>query len=164
MTTTVADRAVVSMHYSLKDPEGEVLDTSEGEEPLTYLHGAGNIVPGLERELEGKSVGDKLQVVVKPEDGYGVRSGPEPQKIPLSDFPDDAELEAGMQIVAQGPNNEMFPLWVVGVGEDFAMLDHNHPLSDVTLHFDVEITKIREATEEEVAHGHPHGPGGHHDH
>ncbi len=160
---TVADKSVVTIHYTLKDSDGEVLDSSAGQDPLAYLHGAGNIVPGLERELTGKKVGDKLNVVVKPEDGYGERQG-EPQKVPLTSFPDDAELEAGMQIVAQGPNNEMFPLWVVEVGDDFAMLDPNHPLADVTLHFDVEITEIRAASEEEVAHGHPHGPGGHHHH
>ena len=161
---TVADNTVVTMHYTLKDSDGEVLDSSEGEEPLTYLHGAGNVVPGLERELSGKAVGDKLDVVVQPADGYGEREGPEPQRVPLSDFPEDAGLEEGMEVVGEGPDNETFPLWVVEVGDDYAVLDHNHPLADVTLHFDIEITKIRDASEEELAHGHPHGPGGHHHH
>lgn len=162
--STVADNTVVSIHYTLKDSDGEVLDSSAGEKPLTYLHGASNIVPGLERELVGKAVGDKLDVVVQPADAYGVRQGPEPQKVPLSSFPEGAQLAEGMQIVAKGPNEEMFPLWVVGVGDDHVLLDHNHPLSDMTLHFQVEITEIRSATEEEIAHGHPHGPGGHHHH
>lgn len=162
--TQVADKTVVTIHYTLKNSDGDVLDSSVGQDPLSYLHGAGNIVPGLERELTGKNVGDKVAVVVPPAEGYGERQGPEPQKVPLSSFPDDAELEAGMQIVASGPNGEMFPLWVVAVADEHALLDHNHPLADVTLHFDVEITDVRAATDEEVEHGHPHGPGGHHHH
>jgi FKBP-type peptidyl-prolyl cis-trans isomerase SlyD len=161
-TTVVADKTVVAFHYTLKNSDGETLDSSAGNEPLAYLHGARNIVPGLEKELTGSSVGDKLDVVVKPEDGYGVRQGPEPQKVPLSAIPNASELKQGMQIVAQGPNGEMFPLWVVEMSEEHATLDHNHPLADVTLHFQVEIASIRPATSEELEHGHPHGPGGHH--
>ena len=162
--TTVADNTVVSFHYTLKNAEGELLDSSDGNEPMAYLHGASNIVPGLERELTGKAVGDELSVVVAPTDGYGVRQGPEPQKVPLTAFPDDADLFPGMQLLASGPNDEVFPLWVVSVGDDHAVLDHNHPLADVTLHFDVKITEIRAASDEEIEHGHPHGPGGHHHH
>ena len=166
MTTpcAVADKTVVTVHYTLKNSEGETLDSSEGDEPLTYLHGAGNIVPGLEKQLAGKAVGAKLSVVVQPADGYGLREGPEPHKVPLSSFPDDEEVEVGMEIVASGPNGEAFPLWVIDVGDDHAVLDHNHPLADVVLHFDVEVTEIRAASDEELAHGHPHGPGGHHHH
>ena len=129
---------------------------------MSYLHGAENIVPGLEKELTGRAVGDALSVVVQPADGYGVREGPEPQKVPRSSLPADAELQEGMQIVAQGEGDQVFPLWVVGVAEDHIVVDHNHPLADVTLHFDVEITDIRAASAEELSHGHPHGPGGHH--
>jgi len=162
-TSSVANNLVVSIHYTLKNADGETLDSSRGGEAMEYLHGASNIVPGLESGLAGKSVGDKVAVVVEPTDGYGVRQGPEPQKVPLTSFPDGGkQLQEGMQIVAQGPDDSMFPLWVVGVGDDHAVLDHNHPLADVTLHFDVEVTAIRAASEEEIEHGHPHGPGGHH--
>ena len=160
--TSVTAQTVVTMHYTLKSPDGDTLDSSDGDEPMSYLHGAGNIVPGLEKALTGKAVGDEVAVVVEPADGYGTRSGPEPQKVPLTAFPDDAELEQGMQIVARSPDGEMFPLWVVAVDEQHAVLDHNHPLADVTLHFDVRIVEIRAATAEELEHGHPHGPGGHH--
>ena len=164
MTTqaAVADGQIVTIHYTLKNDAGETLDSSSGGEPLSYLHGADNIVPGLERELTGRQTGDKLTVVVQPEDGYGTREGPEPQPVPRSAFPDDAELRAGMQILAQGPSGDPFPLWLVSVSEDHVLVDQNHPLAGVTLHFEVEITGIRAATDEEKSHGHPHGPGGHH--
>jgi FKBP-type peptidyl-prolyl cis-trans isomerase SlyD len=164
MTTqaAIAEGMVVSFHYTLKNDEGDILDTSSGREPLMYLHGAGNIVPGLERELAGRAVGDQVQAVVSPEDGYGVRQGPGPQAVPRARFPEDADLEEGMQVYAQGPNGDAFPLWVVDIADDHVLLDHNHPLAGVTLHFDVEVTEIRSATDEEMAHGHPHGPDGHH--
>lgn len=162
--TTVADKTVVTFHYTLRDADGEVLDSSEGEEPLIYLHGADNIVPGLERQLVGKKVGDKLTAVVSAQEGYGEHDGEEPQKVPLSDFPEDAEIEEGMEIVAEDDDDELHPLWVVEVGDDYVLLDHNHPLAGVELHFDVEITAIRAATKEELEHGHPHGADGHEDH
>lgn len=158
----VASNSVVSIHYTLKDDSGETLDSSRGGEAMSYLHGASNIVPGLESALEGKSVGDSLDVVVEPSDGYGEREGPGPAQLPLDNFPDDVELTPGMMLMAQGDDDEVFPLWVMSVDESHAVVDHNHPLAGVTLHFAVEITDIRAATEEEIAHGHPHGPGGHH--
>jgi len=162
--STIADGMVVTVHYTLKNEEGDLLDTSEGDEPLTYLHGAENIVPGLEKELTGHGTGDKLQAKVPPGDGYGERSGPEPQAIPRARFPEDAELEAGMQILATGQSGETYPLWIVGVDDDNVLIDHNHPLAGVTLCFDVEVVEVRSATEEELQHGHPHGPDGHHHH
>ena len=160
VSTAITDGLVVSIHYSLKDDEGDLIDSSEGE-PLSYLHGAGNIVPGLERQLTGKAVGDKVHAVVAPEDGYGERTGPEPQAVPRDQFPAGADIEEGMQIMARGPNGKSFPLWVVAVNKDSVTLDHNHPLAGVTLHFDVEVTEIRDATAQERQHGHPHGPHGH---
>lgn len=160
--SAIADGSVVTIHYTLKNADGDVLDSSVGGEPMDYLHGAENIVPGLERELAGHSIGDRVEAVVTPAEGYGERSGPEPQPVPRSSFPDDADLQEGMQVFARGPDEQTFALWVVGLDEDSVVLDHNHPLAGVTLHFDVEVTGIRAATEEEVAHGHPHGPNGHH--
>ncbi len=162
--TVIADGTVVTIHYTLASPDGDVIDSSDGVEPMDYLHGAENIVPGLEKQLTGKAVGDSIEAVVPPAEGYGDREGPEPQKVPLSEFPDDTELAEGLQIVAQAEDEEPFPLWVAEMGDDFVMLDHNHPLAGVTLHFSVKVEAIRAATEEEVAHGHPHGPGGHHHH
>ena len=162
--SAVADGTVVTINYTLKGPDGDVIDTSVDGEPLVYLHGAGNIVPGLERELGGKNVGDHVVAIVKPVDGYGERSNVEPQKVPLSAFPDDAGLEAGLEIIAQGPSGDSFPLWVVAVEDEHVLVDQNHPLAGVTLHFEVDITSIRDASENEIQHGHPHGPGGHHHH
>lgn len=139
-----------------------MLDSSAGGEPLSYLHGAGNIVPGLERELTGHEVGDRFAAVVAPEEGYGTRSGPEPQQVSRTRFPRDMELRAGMQFYAEGPDQRPFPLWVVDVTDEHVTVDHNHPLAGMTLHFEVEVTEIREASPEELAHRHPHGPGGAH--
>jgi FKBP-type peptidyl-prolyl cis-trans isomerase SlyD len=152
---------VVTIHYSLRNDAGDVLDTSEGDAPMSYLHGAGNIVPGLEKELAGKSAGDKLHAVVTPDEAYGTRTGPGPQPVPRDQFPDDADLETGMQILARGPGDQQFALWVVDVNDESVLLDHNHPLAGETLHFDVEVMAVRSATEEELSHQHPHGPDGH---
>lgn len=162
--STVAPGKVVSLHYTLRDPDGDVIDSSDGGEPLAYLHGAGNIVPGLERQLAGKKIGDKLAAVVPPEEGYGVPEGPGPQAVPRASFPDDVELEEGLQFFARGPGGETIPLWVVEVDGDTVLVDGNHPLAGVTLHFDVEVVGLRDATADEQAHGHPHGEGGHHHH
>ncbi len=158
--TTIGDGNVVLFHYTLKNAEGEVLDTSDGADPLFYLHGGGNIVPGLEEELTGKSVGDKMSVVVPPEKGYGVRGGPGPQPVERSAFPPEVELEAGMQFHAEAPDGSPLTLWISAVEGDQVLVDANHPLAGVTLHFDIEVTGIRSATEDELAHGHPHGPDG----
>jgi len=161
---TAGDGKVVSIHYTLKDDEGEVLDSSSGGEPLEYLHGAGNIVPGLEREMVGKGVGDKFKVTVAPADGYGEVEGDGPRAVPRSAFPDDMELEEGMQFFVRGPDGEPFPVWVFEVKGDEIMIDANHPLAGENLHFEVEVIAIRAATGEEIEHGHPHGPEGHGDH
>jgi FKBP-type peptidyl-prolyl cis-trans isomerase SlyD len=158
----VAAGKVVSIKYTLRDDDGDVIDASDDGDPLEYLHGADNIVPGLERQLLGKKLGDKLEAVVPPEEGYGLSEGPGPQPVPRTAFPEGAELEEGMQFFARGPDGHEMPLWVVEVNDDHIVVDINHPLAGATLHFDVEILAIRDATAEETAHGHPHGPGGHH--
>jgi FKBP-type peptidyl-prolyl cis-trans isomerase SlyD len=156
----ITEGKVALIHYTLTNDQGEVLDSSDGREPLAYLHGAGNIVPGLERELEGKTVGATFQVNVSPEDGYGQREG-KPQGVERSAFPKNVELEKGMMFQAQTPDGDVVPLWIDRVEAETVWVDPNHPLAGVTLHFDVEVVGVREATEEEVAHGHPHGPDGH---
>ena len=155
--STVADGQVVIIHYTLKNDQGDTLDSSVGSDPLPYLHGAGNIVPGLEGALAGKSVGDSVDVVVAPEEGYGVRNPAAVQDVPREAFPADAEVEPGVQFVMQGEGGQVIPVWVVAVEGDTVTLDGNHPLAGQSLHFSVTIESTREPTEEEKTHGHPHG-------
>ena len=163
MNPTIETGKVIYFHYTLTDENGELIDSSEGSEPLPYLHGAGNIVPGLERQMLGHTVGDRFRAVVPPEEGYGLAEGPGPQGVPRDAFPEDAEIEEGMQFMAEDEEGQVVPLWVVGIEEGIVIVDRNHPLAGTTLHFHVEITEIRDATETEVAHGHPHGEHSHED-
>lgn len=156
MTLLVGDNLVVSMHYTLKDNEGNVIDTSAGAEPLTYLHGAGNIIPGLEKALVGKTQGDSLQVSVEPAEGYGELQPELIQVVDRAAFEGIDNIEAGMAFQAQSPDGNIQRIVVRSVDGDQVTVDGNHPLAGADLHFDVEITSVRAATEEEVAHGHPH--------
>jgi len=152
---------VVSIDYTLTSAEGKVFDTSEGLAPLTYIHGKGNIIPGLEKVLEGKKVGEKLNVTIPPEEAYGIRDERLVQVIPHSSFEGVEKIEPGMQFQA---NFEGHPQIIVitKVEGDNITIDANHPLAGEQLTFDVAVTEIREATEEELSHGHVHGPDGHH--
>lgn len=156
----VEDKKVVFIHYTLTNDEGEVLDKSEGDDPLFYLHGYDNIVPGLERELTGMEVGDKKKVTVAPEDGYGEIAGPGEQEFGLDAFPPDVNLEPGMDFHAQLEDGAFITFWVTRVTDTAVFMDTNHPLAGSTLHFDVEVTRIRDAVPVEIDHGHPHGPEG----
>src|SRR5262249_44872323 len=126
---TAGDGKVVAIHYTLRDDDGEVLDSSSGGDPLEYLHGAGNIVPGRETAMAGKAVGDKFKVEVEPKDGYGEVIGDGARPVPRTAFPDDMELEEGMQFFVRGPDGEPFPVWVVEVKGDDILIDANHPLA-----------------------------------
>ena len=155
----VSKNSVVSIHYTLKDEKGEVLDTSEGRDPLDYLHGAGQIIPGLEEELEGRSAGDEFSVVIEPEQGYGSRDEALVHEVPKSEFDAPEEIEVGMQfrVGAEGGNMIMV---VAGLDEDTVTLDGNHPLAGISLSFDVSVAGVREATEDEIkASQHVHGSG-----
>jgi len=158
---SIALNSVVGIHYTLTGADGKTIDTSDGREPLQYLHGAGNIVPGLEKELAGKKVGDKMEVTVSAEEGYGARREEMVQEIPKSAFKADGEIEVGMRFQAQTPNGAMV-FEVTKIDGDTVTADGNHPLADQELNFAIEIISIREATKEELEHGHVHGPGGHH--
>ncbi|ARB47406.1 MULTISPECIES: FKBP-type peptidyl-prolyl cis-trans isomerase [Alcanivoracaceae] len=158
----IADNKVVAFHYTLTNNAGQTIDSShQRQEPLTYLHGHGNIIPGLEKALVGKEVGDKLDVTVAPEEGYGERHDGLIQQVPASAFEGAGdELQPGMQFQAQteaGPR--IFT--ITEVNGDQVTIDGNHPLAGETLNFAVEITDIRESSEEEQQHGHVHGPDGH---
>lgn len=156
----VAAGKVAIIHYTLTDAAGEVIDSSTGEDPMPYLHGGGNIVEGLEEALDGRAVGDKIAVVVPPEKGYGPRQDAPPQPVPRDGFPADVELEVGMQFMVEAGEGYA-PVWITGIEDQVVFLDGNHPLAGATLHFAVEVVGIRDATEDEVAHGHPHGLDGH---
>ncbi|MCA9563817.1 MAG: peptidylprolyl isomerase [Myxococcales bacterium] len=162
--SVAVDGSVITFHYTLKDDDGEVLDTSIDEEPMAALQGAQNVVPGLEKALAGKKAGDKFSVSVSPEEGYGEKAGPGPQAVSKDQFPDDVDVEAGMMFLAEGDDGHPFPLWVTDVTKTEVMVDTNHPLAGQTLHFDIEVLAVRKATAEEMDHGHVHGPGGHHHH
>jgi FKBP-type peptidyl-prolyl cis-trans isomerase SlyD len=156
----IAHEKVVSIHYTLTNKEGTVLDSSSGSDPLAYLHGFGNIIPGLENALEGKQKGEKLAVTVEPEQGYGARDEQLVQAVPRSAFKGVEELAPGMQFQAQGPQGARLVV-VTQVAQDVVTVDANHPLAGQTLHFDVEVSEVRDATAEELEHGHVHGPHGH---
>ena len=157
----IAQNSVVSIHYTLKDDAGEIIDSSASGDPLTYLHGQGNLVAGLERALDGKDVGDKLEVKLAPADGYGEYDKQLVQKIPRRALKGISNVTVGMRLHAQteqGPR----AVTVTNITGDMVTIDGNHPLAGQPLNFDVEVAEVRDATEEELSHGHVHGPGGHH--
>lgn len=157
----VEDKKVVSISYTLSDPSGRELERSADDSPLVYLHGARNIVPGLEKELAGKAPGDEFQAVVSPEEGYGPKRGLKPVRLPRSSFAKDAKLEAGVAFMTRGPQGQPMPLWVKKVQGPTVICSVEHPFAGVELHFRGKVLEVREATEEEVEHGHAHGPDGH---
>ena len=154
---TITKNSVVSFHYALSDNDGKLLDSSHGSDAFAYLHGSGMIVRGLESQMEGKKAGDKFKAVVVPAEGYGEFDGQLLQQVPLEKF-GGQKVETGMQF--QGGDHGVFT--VKEVTPEHVLLDGNHPLAGVTLNFDVEVTGVRAATEEELSHGHVHGEGGHH--
>jgi FKBP-type peptidyl-prolyl cis-trans isomerase SlyD len=155
-----ADR-VVTLHYTLKNDGGAVLDSSAGGEPLSYIQGHGNLVPGLEKALEGKPDGTSLMVVLPPVEGYGIRDESLIQRVPKRTLQGAGAIKKGMQFQAR-TDHGMRLFTVTAVVGDMVTLDGNHPLADQTLHFDVQIVGVRAATTEELEHGHVHGAGGHH--
>jgi FKBP-type peptidyl-prolyl cis-trans isomerase SlyD len=157
----ITTNAVATIEYTLKNDEGEVIDTSSGRDPLAYVHGVGALVPGLEAELEGKKAGDSLSVRIPPEKGYGERHAAMIQEVPRQQLPADPEPQIGMQFQARNEGGQTLILTVVAVEEETVKLDGNHPLAGVPLNFDVQVVEVREATSEELEHGHVHGPGGH---
>ena len=152
---------VVSIDYKLTGNDGNVIDSSEGGEPLAYIHGNGNIIAGLEEALEGKAKGDALQVSIPPEKGYGVREQSKVVEVSKDKLKGAAEIKPGMQFQAQTPEGAQV-FTVASISDSSVTLDANHPLAGATLNFDVTVRDIREATAEEMSHGHVHGPGGHH--
>lgn len=158
--TAIANNHVVSFHYTLTNAEGETLDKSQGE-PLAYLHGAGNIIPGLEKALLGKTAGEKFVVTIPAAEAYGEHNPDLVQEVPAQMFQGVEKIEAGMQFQAETPEGPQI-VTVKGVEGDKVIVDANFPLAGQDLTFDVEIAEVRDASAEELEHGHVHGAGGHH--
>jgi len=156
----IAQHTVVSLNYTLKNSDGNLLDTSEGRAPLVYLHGVGALIPGLEAELNGKAQGDKINAIIPPEKAYGSRRDDLVKLVSKDGFQGDEEMTEGMQVQLETEHGPAIAVITKIDGNDVT-LDLNHPLADMTLHFDVEIVDVRAATEDEISHGHVHGPGGH---
>lgn len=152
---------VVYFHYTLRNETGEQLETSRAGDPSAYLHGAGNIIPGLESAMAGKAAGDAFTATISPEEAYGPRSPDRIQRVPVKHLLFKGKLRPGMTAQLNTSDGRL-PVTVVKVGRHTADVDTNHPLAGQTLTFDIEIMDVRAATAEETAHGHVHGPGGHH--
>ena len=153
--------SVVSVDYELHLGDGVVVDASVPGEPMSYIHGEGQIVPGLEHALDGLSAGEAKQVVVSPEDGYGDHDARGLQEVPKNAFPAEMEPQVGMELMAEGPQGQTVPFVVREVKPESIVIDLNHPLAGRTLHFAVTVREVRTATAEEIHHGHVHGPHGH---
>ena len=156
----INDKHVVFINYTLKDDDGKILDQSD-DGSFCYLHGASNIIPGLENALSGKQAGDEMSVSISPEDGYGTHDAEKLQEVSREMFPPEQDVVAGMQFHAEGPDGQYIIVTVASVEGDKISIDGNHPLAGVQLNFDVKVMDIRDATSEELEHGHVHGPEGH---
>lgn len=154
----VQDGQVVSMEYTLK-VDGVVTDSSEGREPLEFVHGAGNIIPGLEREMTGMTVGDSKDVVIAAADGYGERDEEAFMEVPRDQFPDEIPMKVGTELQVQNQAGQPMFARIEKVEDKNVRLNFNHPLAGKDLHFSVKVVDLRDATEEEIEHGHVHGPG-----
>ena len=159
----IADGTVAVIHYTLKDDDGKVLDSSVDGSPMAFLTGGQNIVPGLEAALMGKAKGDQVSVVVAPAEGYGERTGPGPQSVKKSEFGKHApNLREGMPLRMQASDGSDVTVWITKMEGSRVWLDADHPLAGKNLHFEVSVLEVRDSSDEERAHGHVHGLGGHH--
>lgn len=157
----ITKHKVATLTYVLKDNDGTIIDQADEQQPFAYIQGTDGIIPGLESALEGKSAGDNLKVSIDPEQGYGARNDSLVQVVPLDMFQGVDKVETGMQFHAE-TNQGVNVVTVTKVDGDQVSIDGNHPLAGVTLNFDVTVLEVRDATAEELDHGHAHGPGGHH--
>lgn len=156
MSLSVGKDRVVKFEYVLSLDDGEVIDSSKGQEPLAYLHGHGNIIPGLERQMEGMEVGEERDITVEPEEAYGPYIEGQDLLVPINEFPPGLSPEVGMGLLVETPDGHQVPYFVTEIADDVVRLDPNHPLAGQRLHFKVKVVEVREATEEELAHGHVH--------
>jgi FKBP-type peptidyl-prolyl cis-trans isomerase SlyD len=161
MTLMIGKNSVVAINYTLTNDAGEVMDSSEGGDPLTYLHGAHNLIPGLEKQLEGKTAGASFKATIAPADGYGESDPAMIQTLPREMFRGVDNIEVGMGFTAQGPQGQQ-QIVVTAINGDEVTVDGNHPMAGKTLHFAVQVVSVREATAEEIDHGHVHDGSHHH--
>ena len=159
----IGKHSVVTIDYHLTAPDGQVIDSSRGKQPLTYLHGVGGIIPGLEAALVGKTAGESIVAVIPPDQGYGQKDPKMIQAVPRTAFQGVADIQPGMQFQAQSPQGPRV-VTVVAVTDSEVTVDANHPLAGMQLKFEVDVKDVRDASDEEIQHGHVHGPGGHHHH
>jgi FKBP-type peptidyl-prolyl cis-trans isomerase SlyD len=159
-TVQIENNSVATLHYTLKDNDGEIIDQSE-DGSFVYLHGSMNIIPGLESALTGKVAGDSLSVKVSPEEGYGVHDENRIQEVPKDMFENTSDIQLGMQFHAQGPNGDTLMVTIAEIKDETVVIDGNHPLSGKELNFEVKVVDVRGASEEEMEHGHVHGEHGH---
>jgi FKBP-type peptidyl-prolyl cis-trans isomerase SlyD len=152
----IGENSVVSIDYTLKGDDGTVIDTSEGREPLSFVFGIGTIIPGLEKELDGKTAGETFAVTIAPEDGYGEYDDSRMVEVPKEHIEGADGMSEGVQVQAQREDGGIESLTVASIGEKTVILDGNHPLAGKNLHFNVDVKKVREATKEEIEHGHVH--------
>lgn len=158
--TKITQNSVVSLDYTLTNDAGDILDKSENGQ-FVYLHGTNNIIPGLEKALDGKSLNDEFKATIEADDAYGHKDDSKRQVVGREMFEADSPIEEGTQFHAQSPEGEMLMITIAEVNGDEITIDGNHPLAGERLHFDVKVSAIREASEEEISHGHVHGEGGH---
>ncbi|MEO7424986.1 MAG: peptidylprolyl isomerase [Fibrobacteria bacterium] len=157
----ISKHKVVSIDYTLTDAKGEVLDSSTKEHPLQFIQGMGSLIPGLEKALEGKVAGDKIKANIPAKDAYGARDESLMQTIPKENFEEIPDLKVGMELEAESDDGVRV-ITIMAIEGDTVQVDGNHPLAGMDLNFDVTIMEVREATKDELGHGHVHGPGGHH--
>jgi FKBP-type peptidyl-prolyl cis-trans isomerase SlyD len=157
----IEPNSIVTLHYTLKNNDGTIIDQSD-DGSFLYLHGAMNIIPGLENALAGKSAGDEFSIKVSPEEGYGIREDDRIQEVPRDMFEGADDIQVGVQFHAQGPDGSDIVVTVTEIKDDVVVIDANHALAGMELNFEVKVVDVREASEEEIEHGHVHGPGGHH--
>jgi len=160
----ISDNTVVTLDYTLTDDDGNILDSTQGQGDFAYLHGASNIIPGLENALAGKVAGDEVKVHIEPAEGYGEQMDEMVQVVPRDMFQVEEEINLGMQFQAQSSSGQMVVVTVTDITDDNITVDGNHPLAGTPLNFEVKVMDVREATAEELDHGHAHGPDGHHSH
>jgi len=159
----ISKNSVVTLNYTLKNDQGEILDESH-DDSFLYLHGSGGIIPGLEGQLEGKAVGEEFSAHIEPADGYGERDDSMVQVVPRDMFDKEHPIQEGIQFHAESPEGDMLTVTVTKIDGNDITVDGNHPLAGIALNFDIKIAAIREASTEEIEHGHAHGPDGHHHH
>lgn len=157
----ISENHVVTINYTLTNDQGEIIDKVD-DGSFAYLHGAQNIIPGLESALNQREVGDQLNVKVPPQEGYGERDEARVETVPRSMFAEDVDIEPGMMFHAQSAQGDSITVTVVAVEDESVTIDANHALAGVELNFDVQVVGVREAEAVEIEHGHVHGPGGHH--